>query len=139
MKIYVKLKSIGKKRPILENTPMELPDGISTLREILTEVVHNEVQRYNRKETDVQLIPFLTAEEVEAQAETGKVGFGRIWSDKKADPEQAVENAVQCWKDGMVRVFCNETELESLDEPVTIQEGDCFTFIRLTFLAGRMW
>lgn len=139
MKIYIKLKSIGKKRPTLDNVPMEIPQGISTLRALLTAVVHSEAEKYNRKETEAQLIPFLSAEEIEAQAETGKVDFGRIWSDKKADPEKAVENAIRCWKDGMVRVFCNETELENLDEQIEIREGDCLTFIRLTFLAGRMW
>ena len=139
MKIYIKIKAIGKKRPILDNIPMEIPDGISTLRGFLEAVVHNEVSRYNRKETGAQIIPFLTSEEVEAQAETGKVGFGRIYSDKKADPQKAVENAIQCWQDGMVRIFCNDTELENLDDTIRICEGDCFVFIRLTFLAGRMW
>ena len=81
----------------------------------------------------------MTAQEIVDQAESGRVGFGRIFSDKKADFEAAAENALQCFEDGLVRVFQNEDELEGLDSPIEIREGDRFTFIRLTFLAGRLW
>lgn len=139
MKIYIQIKAAGKRRPVLERVPYELPDSVSTLRELLTDLVRQEVKTYNRKGTDVQMLPFLTKEEVEDQAAVGKVGFGRIYSDRKADPGRAVENAVQCFSDGLVRVFQNEEEREQLDLPLVIREADCFTFIRLTFLAGRMW
>jgi len=139
MKIYVQVKAAGKRRPVLDRVPYEMPEGISTLRDFLREIVNMEVERYNQKGTDVQVIPFLTKEEVEERAETGKVAFGRIYSEKKADPAKAVENAVQCFEDGLVRVFQNEEEREALDAPMQLQEGDLFTFIRLTFLAGRLW
>lgn len=139
MKIYIRMKAAGKRRPILDHVPYELPDNISTLREFLEELVHQEVEKYNRKGTDVQMISFLIREEIEEQAGIGKVGFGRIYSEKKADTARAVENALQCYEDGLVRVFQNEEELENPDERIVIHEGDCFTLIRLTFLAGRMW
>lgn len=139
MKIYICMKVVGKRRPVLDHVPYELPDTISTLRDFLTELVRQEVEKYNSKGTDKQMISFLTKEEIEEQADVGKVGFGRIYSDKKADVEKAVENALQCYKDGLVRVFQNEKELEDLDGKTEIRDGDCFTLIRLTFLAGRMW
>lgn len=139
MKIYIRMKAVGKRRPVLDHVPYELPDTISTLRDFLTELVRQEVEKYNSKGTDKQMISFLTKEEIEEQADVGKVGFGRIYSDKKADVEKAVENALQCYKDGLVRVFQNEKELEDLDGKTEIRDGDCFTLIRLTFLAGRMW
>lgn len=165
MRIYVQIKSAGGSKPsrtadnpfrrkhmqgtegasgeeketALNRVPCDLPDGISTLRELLTELVKTEVGRYNEKGTDRQVIPFLTGEEIEEQAETGKVGFGRIYSDRKADEKKAAENACQCFSDGLVRVFRNEEELTELDAPVRLQEGDCLTLIRLTFLSGRLW
>ena len=165
MRIYVQIKSAGgrkssrtadnpfrrkhmqgtenasgeEKETALNRVPYDLPDGISTLGELLTELVKIEVGRYNEKGTDRQLIPFLTGEEIEEQAETGKVGFGRIYSDRKADEKKAVENACQCFSDGLVRVFRNEEELMELDGPVRLREGDCLTLIRLTFLSGRLW
>ncbi len=139
MKIYVQVKAAGKRRPALERVPYEIPEGIRTLRDFLREIVDLEVECYNQKGTDVQVLPFLTKEEVEERAESGKVAFGRIYSEKKADSVKAVENAIQCFEDGLVRVFQNEEEREALDTPMQIQEGDIFTFIRLTFLAGRLW
>ena len=50
-----------------------------------------------------------------------------------------MENACQCFSDGLVRVFRNEEELTELDGPVRLWEGDCLTLIRLTFLSGRLW
>ena len=152
LNIYVQMKSAGKRtaqrgmsnpyakrEPSLEKVPMEIPDSVTTVRELLTALVEIEVQKYNEKGQDRQMIPFLTGEEIEIQAETGKVGFGRIYSDKKADMAKACETACQCFEDGLVRVFRNQEELEGLETQVKLQEGDCLTFIRLTFLSGRLW
>lgn len=139
MKINVRMKMLGKRRPILGEVPIEINGTVKTLRELLTELVRIEAERYNKKGVDVQLIPFLSKEEIEEQAAAGKVGFGRIYSDKKADVPKAIENAITCFEDGLVRVFCGERELEELDGEIQLKEGDVLTFIRLTFLTGRLW
>lgn len=139
MKIYVSMKSAGKRRPVLNKVLYEIPDNIQTVEEFIQEIVHIEVKKYNAKGTDGQIIPFLTNEELEEQSQTGKVGFGRVYSEKKADFVKAAENALQCYKDGLVRIFQNEEELAGLQAEITIKENDCFTFLRFVFLAGRMW
>ncbi len=139
MTIYINMKAAGKRKAILEQVPYELPDGVATLRDFLTELVKIEVENYNQKGTDVQVIPYLTKEEVEEQASVGKVGFGRVYSEKQADAAKAVVNAIQCFEDGLIRVFQNETELKELNMPIELHKDDCFTLIRLTFLAGRLW
>ena len=103
MDIYVRVKAIGKRKDILAPTPYTIPDGICSLRQLLTAVVQKEVAQYNSKETEAQLIPFLTQQELDDQAKIGKVSFGTIYSDKKADPGKAVTNAIGCWEDGLVR------------------------------------
>lgn len=139
MDIYVRVKAIGKRKDILAPTPYMIPDGICSLRQLLTAVVQKEVAQYNSKEAEAQLIPFLTQQELEDQAKIGKVSFGTIYSDKKADPGKAVTNAIGCWEDGLVRVFMNEEELTDLDAPLSIEAQSVLTFIRLTFLAGSIW
>lgn len=139
MDIYVRVKAIGKRKDILAPTPYTIPDEICSLRQLLTAVVQKEVAQYNSKESEAQLIPFLTQQELDDQAKIGKVSFGTIYSDKKADPGKAVANAIQCWEDGLVRVFMNDEELADLDAPLTIEAQDVFTFMRLTFLAGNIW
>ena len=139
MDIYVRVKALGKHKDILAPTPYAIPDGICSLRQLLTAVVQKEVAQYNSKQAEAQLIPFLTQQELDNQAKIGKVSFGTIYSDKKADPGKAVTNAIQCWEDGLVRVFMNEEELTDLDAPLTIEAQSVLTFIRLTFLAGSIW
>ena len=84
MQICVRVKTIGKKKNILPPSPYEIADGISTLRQLLTEIVRSEVEAYNAKETGAQIIPFLTKEELEGQAEAGKVSFGRTFRAKRS-------------------------------------------------------
>lgn len=139
MQIFARVKAVGKRKDILSPVAYTLPENTDSLRKLLTAIVETEVKRYNQKETGAQLIPFLTQEELENKASSGKVGFGNIYSERKEDRDRAVENALQCWQDGLVRVFMGDMELEDLDAPVHISEGTVFTFIRLTFLAGRMW
>ncbi len=139
MQAYVRVKALGKRKDVLPPKPYELPEGIGSLRELLTAFVESEVERYNSKDTEAPLLSCLTAEEIEAQSEAGKVSFGRLWSDKKADKAKAVQTAIQAFTDGLVRVLMDDTELTELDAPLKVHEGAVFTFIRLTFLAGRMW
>ena len=139
MDIYVRVKAIGKRKDILAPALYTIPDGICSLRQLLTAVVQKEVDRYNNKEAEAQLIPFLTQQELGDQAKIGKVSFGSIYSDKKADPGKAVANAIGCWEDGLVRVFMNDEELTDLDAKLVIEEQAIFTFMRLTFLAGSIW
>jgi len=139
MQVYVRVKTLGKRKDVMPPKPYELPEGIGSLRELLTAFIEAEVERYNGKGPEAPLLSCLTAEEIEAQSEVGKVSFGRLWADKKADKARAVQTVLLAFADGLVRVLMNETELTALDAPLIVPEGAVFTFIRLTFLAGRMW
>ena len=139
MQVYVRIKALGKRKDVLPPTPYELPEGIGSLRELLTAFVEAEVARYNGKGIEAPLVSCLATEDIQAQAETGKVGFGRLWSDKKADKAKAIGTAHQGFEDGLVRVFMNDKELTALDDELTVPAGAVFTFIRLSFLAGRLW
>ena len=139
MEIFIRVKSVGRRAGGLAPVPYTIPEDIGSLRQLLEAVVRAEVARYNSKEPGAQGFSLLSAEELEGQVRSGKVGFGATYDTRKADADRAVENAVQCWKDGLVRIFLGEDEVTALDEPLRVAEGDVFTFLRLTFLAGRMW
>ena len=81
----------------------------------------------------------MTKEELDARAETGKIGFDVNYGERRAETEPAVKNALQSFEDGIYRIFLNDRSLERLDEPLHILEEDSLTFVRLTMLAGRMW
>lgn len=139
MQIYINMKTAGSRKAALAKTPYEIPDSVSSVRELLKSLVEIEVERYNQKNGDDTLIKYLTEAQIEEQAASGKVGFGRVYSDKKPDLQKSIENALQCYQDGLVRVFRNERELGQLEKTVHFEPEDEITLIRLTFLAGRMW
>ena len=86
MVVYIKIKSIGKRRPILDNIPYTIPDNTSSLRELITAIVKMEVETYNSRgvgnskseplqgsnfellahvtRLDNMLVPFLSEEEI---------------------------------------------------------------------------
>ncbi|MCL2146352.1 MAG: hypothetical protein FWH52_00970 [Synergistaceae bacterium] len=139
MNVYIKCKAVGKRRPVLNDTPYALPDGIASLRQLIEAVVRQETGKYNSRGMENMLVPFLTESEIYDQSEAGKIGFGRIYSEGRPDPGKAVETAWQGFEDGLFRVLIGQKEAKELDAPLEIQENDALTFIRLTFLAGRLW
>ena len=139
MKVFIQVKNAGKRRPALEKREYEIPDGFVALRELINAVVDMEVAAYNSKGIDAAVTRFLTEAEMQDVARRGKIGFGRIYSDKKADGKNARETALQAFEDGLFRVFVNESERAALDEAADISEGDTLTFIRFAFLSGSLW
>ena len=73
------------------------------------------------------------------QAEVGKISFGVNYGENRADLEQAVANALQCFEDGIYRIFLGTEQLRKLDDTITLAEDCELTFVRLTMLVGRMW
>lgn len=139
MQIYFRVKAVGKRRPMLELTPFDLSDNINCLKEAISEIVSKNVLEYNEKTQKKSIISFLTSEEIESQANIGKVGFGSIYNENKQSLEKAIDVALQAFEDGIYKVLINEDVIEELNSPINLKDGDIFTFIRLTLLAGRMF
>jgi hypothetical protein len=141
MKITVKLKQAGRKHALIEAKTIEIDEiGTNpTLAELLKAVVKQQVREYNEKTAENNLLPFLSTTEIGSGASRGKIGFGRVYSDNKADLDKAQEAALQAFEDGMFAVFAGDRELSRLDDQVRFTDETKFTFIRLTFLAGSYW
>lgn len=141
MRITVKAKQAGKKHPLIDNKFIEIDDigNSPKLSEFLKAIVKQQLEEYNSKTPEKTLLPFLSKEEIDSQVTSGKVGFGTIYSENKADLKEAQETALQAFEDGMFAVFADETEISKLDEIVSFTDETVFTFIRLTFLVGSYW
>lgn len=134
--IQVRMKKLGKQRPgALAPIPFLLDHKPETVRDLLTTLVSLGVRDYNARKDDGQLLPFLTKEEIADQATRGKVAFG-MRNGEDACEADAIENAIQCFEDGIYRVFADETELTALEEAIPWTNNTVFTFIRLTMLSG---
>ena len=142
MEIKVNIRHMGKRKPQVAPVTYNLPlgtDGFFTVRELITELTKLGVETYNEKLEQPELLKCLTREEIDDKAQSGKVSFGAVYGEKKADLTHAVENAIQCFEDGIYRIFLNDKPLETLEETISVTEKDTFTFVRLTMLAGRLW
>lgn len=138
--IYARMKRAGKQRKEdLVPVSFELGNKPDTVRELLTELVRLSVKQYNERKDEGQVLSYLTKEQISGQAAAGKVSFG-LRGGSDADPEKAVENALQCFEDGIYRVFAGEEELTGLEQTIPWGAGEekepVFTFIRLTMLSG---
>jgi hypothetical protein len=144
MEIKVTVKQLGKKHPILseQKINIEYQNTNISVENLLQLIVQQQVETFNAKsfeleEQDYAKIPMENY--LNILTDTGKVGFGSIYNQKKADLQKAQENAVQAFEDGMFAVFYNDEQFESLTQIIDLSLQHTFVFIRLTFLAGSYW
>ena len=72
-----------------------------------------------------------------AGKEAGKVeAGGSDVEPQEVDEDEAVENAIQAFEDGIYLVSIDDQECRELDSQVFLQDDSRLTFIRLTLLAG---
>ena len=137
--LYVRIKQVGKRKPLIEDQPLTVPVTVDTFRSLLEYIVRLRVKAFNERSETGDWTKYLTDFNLDATAETGKVGFDAVYNDRKQDADKAVDTAILAFQDGLFRVFQGDEELESLDTPLNLRDGNELTFIRLTMLAGRSW
>ncbi|KOY81532.1 hypothetical protein I6G82_08630 [Lysinibacillus macroides] len=135
MRIYANVKSIGKRKPVLALQPFDI-EAVETLRELITQIVKQNVKSFNEEKPFTR---YLLEEDIEVAHKQGKVGFHHRYNDAKQSESAAIDEALLAFKDGIYKVLHDDLELTTLDEPLTINEEDIFTFIKLTMLSGRLW
>ena len=139
MKLFITVKSLGKRKNDLTKQAIELPTLPTTLRGLITAVVTLNVQQLHDKQQEVAWFPLLTAREIEVRGATGKVGFGSLYNEQQPDLAEALDTAVVAFEDGLYKVFIDEEEIGELDTQITLEEEDELVFIKFTMLAGRLW
>lgn len=134
--IYARMKKVGKqKKEDLIPVPFELEARPDTVRQLLTMLVELGVREYNERKDKGQIVQYLTKEEIRDRASAGKVSFN-LRGGSDAVEEEAVENALQSFEDGIYRVFAGEEELTELGQQIPWKDDTVFTFIRLAMLSG---
>ena len=165
MKIRINVKGASRRKASVVQMVREYPDREMTVEEFLTETVRMTVAEYNERKDAGEILrlfegapkegpaqdPLRTAaqgrafveeafeERIEVGSAAGKVTYGEPMDDRKADAEKAVKNALQCFDDGIVALFADGARYTDRKEQIPLKEQSEVTFVRLTFLAGRMW
>jgi len=139
LRLFYQQKTIGKKSRKLQKIAFTIEEPVYTLKDLLLQLVTQEVQNYNEKVLDTPLHIYLTEEQLEDAIHHGKIHFGEKKNTTVQSLEQAKSTVIQAFEDELFLVIHNEEQLNTLTTPLTIQEDDVFTFIKLTMLAGRIW
>jgi len=141
MKIIVKVKQSGRKHALIENREIEIENigKNPLLSDLIKAIVRQQVEEFNAKPFEKNLLPFLSKDEIAQKADGGKVGFGSVYNEQKAAADKAQEIALLAFEDGIFSVFAGDEEIKKLNEKIEIKGDTVFTFIRLTFLAGSYW
>lgn len=144
MEIKVTVKQLGRKHPILSEQKLEINanEANISLENLLRLVVQQQVEAFNSKSFEMEDVDYAklpTENYLNILTDTGKVGFGSIYNQKKADLQKAQENAIQAFEDGLFAVFYNDEQIENLSHEINLDLHHTFAFIRLTFLAGSYW
>lgn len=137
--ILVSLKHMGNVAKKVKEYPITLENRPTTFGELIEETVKACISAYTaRAEAAVSPAP-LTEEQYEGMREIGKFAFGFHYNENGVSEEKAVSTAIEAVTDGLVRVFKGTEELCDLNEKISINENDVFTFVRLTMLSGRIF
>ena len=137
MKIIINVKGLSRKKVIYQEE-VELKNKISTTKDLITELVKINVEKFNKKIDDKNILSIITNENIAKAASIGKIG-DEVHGDKKANLEKALDTAYLAFEDGLYCIFINDEQSEKLDDSLNLKDGDILTLIRLTMLAGRIW
>ena len=137
MKIIVNVKGLSRKK-VIHQEELELKDKISTTKDLIIELVKINVEKFNKKIDDKDILSIMTNEYIAEAARSGKIG-DEVHGDKKANLEKALDTAYLAFEDGLYCIFINDEQTEKLEDNLALKDGDVLTFIKLTMLAGRMW
>ena len=139
IQIYVAIKHMGNVTKMVKEYPFLLSKTPSTFRELIEESVKCCIYAYKTRANNSKNTTPLTDEQFDGMQEIGKFAFGVHYNENEIDEKKAIQAAIDAVEDGLVRVFKENTELTDLNTDIEIDEGDVFTFVRLTMLSGRMW
>ena len=137
MKIIINVKGLSRKKVIYQEE-VELKNKIFTTKDLITELVKINVEKFNKKIDEKDILSIMTNENIAKAARIGKIG-DEVHGDKKANLEKALDTAYLAFEDGLYCIFINDEQTEKLDDSLNLKDGDILTLIRLTMLAGRMW
>ena len=141
MKLTISAKQLGRKNALISKKIIEIEEiGFEpTLQELIRAVVKQQVNEFNNKPLEKNILPFLDQETIDMNTSGGKIGFGTIYKDKKADPDTAIKTAILAFEVWLFVVFAGVDEWTMLELWMVVKEDTVISFVRLTFLAGSYW
>ena len=114
MRIIINVKGLSRKK-VIHQEEVELINKISTIKDLITELVKINVEKFNKKIDDKDILSIMTNEHIAEAARSGKIG-DEVHGDKKANLEKALNTAYLAFEDGLYCIFINDEQSEKLDD-----------------------
>ncbi|SES77353.1 hypothetical protein [Thorsellia anophelis] len=146
MIINIAMKQLGKKHPIKQEQ-ITLPSLTApiTLKSLIEALVVQQIDEYVKKPVhqfesadNLSLSPIAPTSLISMMS-AGKYHFDVNYNNNVVETDKAIACALEAYLDGLFVVFVDDQKIESLETQLQIEESSVITFIRLTFLVGRLW
>ena len=98
MKIIINVKGLSRKK-VIHQEEVELKNKISTTKDLITELVKINVEKFNKKIDEKDILSIMTNENIAKAARIGKIG-DEVHGDKKANLKKALDTAYLAFEDG---------------------------------------
>ena len=137
--VYISIKRLGKRQPIVEKQTFSLSQSFlntPTLKNFIKAVVEKEVNTFNEKLEDNNLLPYLDEATLVKMAQHGKVDFGDKYNRTSAILDEAVQTALQAFEDGLFMVLIDGANCKRLNQTLHFRPNSEVVFLRLVALAG---
>lgn len=110
--------------------------GETTLRELLTSLVREELTGYEVRRQTQQILRVLTPADLAAGHEAGRFLSGGRSVPAAPSPDLAVSRALQAFGDGLYLAVLDGTQIDDLDRPLHVSASSRLRLVRLVALAG---
>lgn len=140
--IKIEGKILGKKQPLFSDWEVPLPpvkkNGHKNLilRELITAIVCDEVEKFHQRQEERRLPLILSQENIQQSAQLGKIDSGAKSFRQKVNLEQAINNALLSFEDGLYYIFIDQVQQTDLDAEVILKPDSQVLFLRLVGLVG---
>lgn len=147
MKVYVSVKKISSRKTSVDAVEYELKSNPKTVADLINEFVEICVEQYKNRSEAKDMLHFLSGKEIQGRAESGKIWFDNNSGQSKIVLDESKRIAREGFEDGLVSIFIdgveqkniNDSGINDANQKIDLHENSKIVFIKLSFLAGRLW
>jgi hypothetical protein len=133
--LLIQVKVAGRKGPVLQALAVEVDERRSTVRDLLTSIVREQVRSFGERQESRRLLQVLTEKRISEGHETGRFLSGGSDLRQSVNVDDAIEAACLAFKDGFFYFFLDNVQLTDLNDPVDTTRNREALFVRLVPLA----
>jgi hypothetical protein len=134
--LLIQAKVVGRRGPALQAVVVEMDEGRSTVRDLLSSIVREQVRSFDERQESRRLLQVLTEKQISEGHETGRFFSGGSELVHTGDVDEAIEAACLAFKDGFFYLFLDNVQMTDLEDPVDTTRNREALFVRLVPLAG---